>query len=158
MEIAQYSVSPSVRRIVIPQILKLTGLCALFYFGIWVNLWLLAYDMPSLLGIIVIAALVILSVVQVLITHKKAQDWKYSFYSNRIDYEGDRISSMVFSDVEEVKVKRNVFDVFANTATIVLNKRFKLKSISNYKQVADYIYKLTQAYKAQQRTYPQTAY
>lgn len=158
MEIAQYSVKPSVRRIVIPQILKLAGLCALFYLGVWANLWLLGYEMPSWIGIVVISVLVLLAVVQVLITNKKAQDWRYSFYSNRIEYEGDRIVSVLFSEVEDVKVKRNVFDLFAGTATIVLSKKFKLKSIPNYKPVADYAYKLTQAFKAQQTAYPQATY
>lgn len=158
MEIAQYSVKPSVRRIVIPQILRLVGLCTLFYFGVWVNLWLLSYEMPSWLGIVVVAVLVLLAVVQVLITHKKAQDWRYSFYSNRIEYEGDKISSVVFSEVEDVKIKRNVFDLFAGTATIILSKKFKLRNIPDYKPVADYTYKLTQSFKGAQTQYQPATY
>lgn len=158
MEIAQYSVKPSVKRIVIPQIFRLIGLCALFYFGVWANLLLLGYEMPSFVGIIMASVLVVLSIIQVLITHKKAQDWQYSFYQNRVEYAGDKIMSVLFSEVGGVKIKRNIFDLFANTATISLNKRFKLKDISNYKQTADYIYKLVQAFKAQQTVYQPTAY
>jgi hypothetical protein len=106
----------------------------------------------------VVAVLVLLAVVQILITHKKAQDWRYSFYSNRIDYEGDKISSVVFSEVGDVKIKRNVFDLFAGTATLILSKKFKLRNIPDYKPVADYAYKLVQAYKAQQVSYQPTSY
>ncbi len=158
MEIAQYSVKPSIKRIVIPQILRLVVLCALFYGAFWVNIWLLAFEMPSWLGIAVIAALVVLAVIQVIITRKKAQDWRYSFYQNRIEYAGDRISSALFSEVEEIKIKRNIFDLFANTATVSLNKKFKLKNIPDYKPVADYAYKLVQAYKSQQASYQPTSY
>lgn len=149
MELPQYSTKPSIKRLLIPQFLRLIVLCALFYFGVWINLKLLKMEVPLWFDILVIAFLLVLAIVQVLITRKKAENWRYEFYSNRIEYFGDRLSSVVYSDIPSIAVKRNIFDLLANTATLVLGK-FRMRHLSNYEEISKYINSLVEAYRQEQ--------
>lgn len=145
-EIPQYAIKPKLIRLLIPQFLKLVVLCGLFYLGILLNLYLLQIDAPSWLNLVVIGMLVLLLIIQILITHKKAQDWRYEFYSNRLDYFGDRMNSLLYSNIFDIKIKRNFFDLLSGTATIALSKDFKINYVGNYEEVARYCQGLAQAY------------
>ncbi len=149
MELPQYTIRPAIRRLLVPQFLKLIALCALFYFGVWINLKLLERQVPIWFDIAVIAFLLILAIAQAFITRKRAENWRYEFYSNRIEYFGDRLSSVLYSDIPSIVVKRNVFDLLANTATLALGK-FRIRYLTNYEEISKYINSLVEAYRQEQ--------
>ncbi len=150
MELAQYTVKPSLTRLLVPQFFKLIALCGMFYGGIIINLNLLGTSMPLIGDVLTIMVLLLLLIAQIFITKKKSANFEYQFFSNRIDYFGERLNSVLYSSVENVDVKRNIFDYFSGTATIALTKDFKLNYVSNYGEVADYIRKLVQSSRYQQ--------
>jgi len=149
MEVPEYIIKPSLKRLLVPQFLRLILLCALFYLGVFINLKLLDKKVPLWFDIALITFLLLLAIAQIFITKKKASNWRYEFYSNRIEYFGDRLSSVLYSDIPEIKLKRNVFDLISNTSTIVLGK-FKMNYVSNYDEIAKYINNIIENYKQQQ--------
>jgi len=153
MELPQYSAKPSVSRILFPQFFKLAALCLLFYFGVWVNFFLIGADFPFWITVLLAAVLVVLFFAQLAITKSRANRYHYDFFSNRIEFYGDRLKSIMFSDIEEIKLSRNVFDSISGTGTVIIAKSFKISDVSNYLEIQNYLNQLIQnfrQYRAQQ--------
>ncbi len=153
MEVAQYSVKPSVSSFLLPQFFKLIGLCAAFYGGIWINFYLLGSQLPLWITILVIIALAGLLTAQLFITKKRANKWHYDFFSNRVEFYGNKLKSILYSNVQYVKVKRSLFERLTGTGTIALSKGFKISHVRNYEEIKNYLNQLIQnfrAYRAQQ--------
>ena len=146
MELPQYSVQPGIGRILIQQFFKLIILCALFYGGVWVNFFLLGADFPLWITITVIAILAVLLVAQMFITKFRAGKYHYDFFQNRVEFYGEKLKSVLFSNVRSVKTSRNIFDILAGTATIALSKDFKISGLKNYLEIQNYLNQLIQNY------------
>jgi len=146
MEQPQYSVSPSVRAIVLPHIFQLALLSLFFYAGIFVNLSILKIAVPFWANISIALLLVILSLIQVEITAKKAKQFHYDFYPARIEFCGKRVESLLYSEIESVKISRELADSFSGTGTISLSKKFSIKNVKNYKEIQEYINNIIRAY------------
>jgi len=148
MEVAQYSVKPSVAGILLPQFFKLAALCACFYGGVWINFFILGKEIPFWIALLVVSVLAALFVAQLLITKSRAGKYHYDFFSNRVEFYGSRMASILYSDVEGVKISRSVFDRISGTGTIVLSKNFKISTISNYQEIQNYLNQIVQSFKS----------
>jgi hypothetical protein len=146
MEVAQYSIKPNVASILIPQFFRLIALCALFYAGVWVNFYLLGRYMSPLITLGVIAVLIILLIAQLLITKSRAGKHHYDFFSNRVEFYGDKLKSILYSDIQQVTLRRSVFDNFSGTGTIILSKNFRISNIRDYAEIQKYLNQLIQSY------------
>lgn len=149
MELAQYSVKPNIFSILLPQFFKLAGLCAAFYFGVWVNFFILRREFPLWITAALVFALAALLAVQLLITKARAGRWHYDFFSNRVEFYGEKLKSILYSNVQQVKVSRTIFDNIAGTGTIVLSKDFKISNIPNYAEIQNYLNQLVQSFRTQ---------
>ncbi len=148
MEIAQYSVKPSITSIILPQFFKLIALCAVFYGGVWINFFLLDKKIPSWANITVIFLLLALLGGQLFITKKRAGKYHYDFFTNRIEFYGKKLQSILYSDIQQIIVKRSIFDIITGTGSVVLSKDFKISNISNYEEVKNYVQKLVRNFKS----------
>lgn len=153
MEVAQYSVKPSIASILLPQFFKLIALCAVFYGGVWVNFFLLGKKLPLWINILVIFLLIALLGGQLFITKRRAGDFRYEFFPNRIEFYGKKLQSILYSEIQQIEVKQSFFDLLTGTGSVVLSKDFKISNISNYEEVKDYIQRLVKnfgAYRSRQ--------
>ncbi len=146
MELSQYSIKPSVGSILVPQFFKLIVLCAIFYGGVWLNFFLLKMAMPLWIAGGVIAALIVLMIAQLLITKSRAGKYHYDFFSNRIEFYGEKLKSILYSEIPQVRLSRTIFDSFSGTGTIVLSKNFKIANVRDYSQIQNYLNQLIQSY------------
>jgi len=147
MELPQYSVKPSVSRILFPQFFKLAALCALFYGGVWINFFLLRQNFPLWITMALVIILAILFVVQLQLTKAQANKYHYDFFSNRVEFYGDKLKSAMFSNVQEIKTSRNFFDSISGTGTIILSKDFRISNVSNYAEIQNYLNQLIQNFR-----------
>lgn len=153
MEVAQYSIKPNVSSILVPQFFKLIFLCAVFYGGVWINFFLLKKDMPLWIAAGVIVVLILLMIAQIMITKARTGKYHYDFFSNRVEFYGDKLKSVLYSDIQQVKLSRTIFDSFSGTGTLILSKNFKISNIKDYGEIQNYLNQLVQnysAYRAQQ--------
>lgn len=141
MDYPQYTLKPDLKRIMIPQLLKLIVLCGIFYSGIIFNLKILKIDAPIHINILVIIVLFILVLLQTILSHVKSSKLEYKFYQDRIEFNNNKI---YYKEIPEIKLKQNFFDKLFDTKTIILGK-FKISAITNYNEMYAYIEKLAQA-------------
>jgi len=148
MELPQYSVKPSVSRTLFPQFFKLAALWVAFYFGVWINFFLLQMDFPLWLTILLITILIILFFAQLAITKSKVDKYHYDFFSNRVEFYGEKLKSIMYSDIEEIKTSKNIFDSIFGTGTVILSKNFKITNVKNYIEIQNYLNQLIQNFRA----------
>lgn len=153
MDIPQYKLKPNITRMILPQIIKLVALAALFYLGLWFNLKFgFNMEIPAAINVLVAVVLLVLVVLQLVIYHIKYAKFEYLFYPNRIEFHGNKIQTFLFRDFQGIDIKRNVFDTIAGTGTILVQPKFRVGPVSNAKQVIDYMQKLIQYFQYAQRS------
>ncbi|MBW2964813.1 hypothetical protein KY363_05110 [Candidatus Woesearchaeota archaeon] len=154
MELPQYTLKPSVNRMVAPWILKLLGLAVLFYFGIYFNVkFAMKMDIPSYINILIFVFLVVLVVTQVLLYHIRFGKYSYKFYTNRIEFEGKKPATFLFSEFQQADVKQGVFDKAFGTGIIRLSKSFSVGPITNVRQIESYLEQLVKYYRYTQERF-----
>jgi hypothetical protein len=154
MELPQYTLKPNPNRLVAPWILKLIGLSALFYGGIYFNVkYALKTEMPAYINLFVFAFLIALVVIQVILYHVRFGKFSYKFYTNRVEFEGKKTETFMFSDFTSADVKQGAFDRMFSTGWIMLSKSFSVGPISNVSQMKSYIEQLVQYYRYSQERY-----
>jgi hypothetical protein len=145
---------------VAPWILKLLGLSILFYGGIFFNVKVVFdTDIPAVINIFIFVFLLVLIVSQLFIYRVRFGKYKYLIYTNRVDYEGKKPTTFVFSNFQQAELKQGMFDKFFNTGSIRLSKDFIIGPVSNVSQVKGYIEQMVKYYQSTQQRYrtPQPA-
>ena len=154
MELPQYTLRPNTNRMVVPWILKLLALAILFYGGIYFNVrYALGSQIPPIINLFIFAFLMVLIATQVIIYHIKFGKFKYSFYANRIEFEGKKVETFMFSDFRAAELKQNVFDRMFDTGSLKLSKSFSVGPVSGITQVKNYLEQLVRYYAAMQDRY-----
>lgn len=154
MELPQYTLKPDSNRMVVPWILKLLGLCALFYVGIWINVkLLLKMTIPGIVNILIVIILIALVVVQIILYHVRFNKFKYVFFTNRVEYEGVKPQTFLFSDYQSSELKQNFLDKFFGTGTIVLQPGMSIGPIANAKQIYSYFQQLLKYFQTTRAKY-----
>ena len=139
MELPIYSVEPKLARILFGTAAKLLILWVLFYCGILINAKLLALELRLGIQLIVGLLLLLLFAGQLGLTAAKARAWRYDFYSNRVEFAGSRLHSLLYSNAGQPVLRRGLLDLLAGTGTIVLTKKFKLIGIENYAELQNWL-------------------
>ena len=139
----QYTLSQDLKRVLVPKILQLIGLGAVFYLAIWLNLFLLDVESSIKLYVAIgaVVVLVIAVVLESILLAQKVNKNKYLFYSNRLVFKGKEVP---YVNIKHVSFRQNFVDKMFTTGTIVLHPDFKIEKIPNLNQVYFYIQKLVQ--------------
>lgn len=148
MELPQYTLKPSVNRMVAPWILKLLGLAVLFYFGIYFNVrFAMKTEIPSYVNMLIFAFLIVLVVTQIILYHIRFGKYSYKFYTNRVEFEGKRPATFIFSDFQQAVVRQGLFDRTFGTGIIELSRSFSIGPITNVRQIESYLEQLVKYYR-----------
>ena len=154
MELPQYTLKPSINRMVVPWIFKLLGLSALFYAGIYFNVkYAFGAEIPAYINLLIFVFLIVLIVAQAFIYHVKFGKYKYLFFTNRIEYQAKKPKTFLFSDFTAAELKRGIFDKMFNTGSLKLSKDFIIGPVSNAAQIKNYLEQLVRYYQASQQRY-----
>ncbi|MFC1742205.1 hypothetical protein ACFL3V_06740 [Nanoarchaeota archaeon] len=154
MELPQYTLRPNTNRMVAPWILKLIGLSMLFYGGIFFNVkYAMGSEIPAVISVFIFFFLIVLVVTQLFIYRVKYGKYSYKFYTNRIDFEGKKTETFIFSNFQQAELKQGLFDKMFNTGSIRLSKEFSIHSISNLTQMKSYLEQLVKYYNYSQDRY-----
>jgi hypothetical protein len=139
---------------VVPWILKLLALAVLFYGGIFFNVkYALRSQIPPIINLFIFAFLIVLVATQVIIYHVKFGKFKYSFYTNRIEFEGKKVETFMFSDFQQAELEQNMFDRMFDTGSLKLAKSFSIGPVSGIAQVKNYLEQLVRYYASMQDRY-----
>jgi hypothetical protein len=139
---------------VVPWILKLLALAILFYGGIYFNVkYALGSQIPPIINLFIFAFLIVLIATQVIIYHIKFGKFKYSFYTNRVEFEGKKVETFMFSDFQAAELKQNMFDRMFDTGSLKLTKSFSIGPVSGITQVKSYLEQLVRYYVSMQDRY-----
>ncbi len=139
-KMAQYQTSSNSARIVIPKFLQLLGLGALFYIGVWINLYLLKVEAVTLISLISISIILVLIIVQTVLSLRKTKK-TYLFFRDRVQTDQRFI---YYANIQNIEIKQTFADKVFKTGTLMIYPGFKMNYISNYQQIYDYIQKLRQ--------------
>lgn len=153
MELPQYTLHHTIKRMVIPRLAMLLVLAPAFYLGIWINARLLNIDIPGIVAVLIIIVLIVMVAVQSILNYISFQKFKYLFYTNRVEYEGSKPQTFLYTEFSEAKLKQNLFDKMFNTGSIELSKSFAIGPISNVTQIKTYLEQLVQYYRFTQQRY-----
>ena len=136
----QYSVNQKQSRALIPKVLTLTFLGAIFYVGILVNLSLLNISKTENQVVKWVSLVIIIALVSVglLLTHKHSSE-PYRFYQTYLTITDKPFQ---YKNIIDTSVKRNVFDKWFNTYSIHLGKKTFLKHIPTEVPLQNYIQQL----------------
>ena len=138
---------------VVPRLILLIIMTPAFYFGIWVNAKLLGIAIPPVISVFIFLILVVMVSVQSILNYVRFQKFRYLFYTNRIDYEGKKPQTFLYTNFTEAKLKQNMFDKMFNTGSVQLDKTFSIGPISNVTQIKAYLEQLVQYYKFTQQRF-----
>ncbi|HII71733.1 TPA: hypothetical protein HA265_03180 [Candidatus Woesearchaeota archaeon] len=153
MELPQYTLHPTIKRMVLPRAIGLLAMAPVFYLGIYINAKLLNIQIPVIVTVLIVAVLLVMISVQGILYYVQFQKYKYMFFTNRVDYEGKKPATFLYANFTEAKLKQNLFDKIFNTGSIILNKEFSLGPISNVTQIKTYLEQLVQYYNFSQQRF-----
>jgi hypothetical protein len=156
MELPQYTLKPNVNRMLVPWILKLLGLAALFYGGIYANVrFMFNARIPAFINLFIFVFLIVLVGAQVVLYHVRFGRFSYLFYTNRIEFKGKKSRTFLFDEFSQAEIKQGVFDKMFNTGIIRLSKDFSVGPISNVSQIKEYLEQLVRYHVASQQRFRQ---
>lgn len=139
-EFPEYTIKPSTIRIALPTFLTTLLLGILFYIGIAINVYLLGISIPTTVNILIFSIMLLLAIIQSLLTYVQASKTVYLIYKNRVQSGSDYV---MFNNVQDISVVKNMFDGFFGTGTVKINS-MKLNAVPNIDQTSGYIKQLMQ--------------
>ena len=142
MSVLQYTLKPSLKRVIWPHFIKVLFIYALFFIAIILNLRLLNFSISYLYYGIIILFVIILLVADIILTSAKTKKIVYEFYLDSIKLIEKKETVIPIAEIQSVDVKRNIFDKIFRTATIVIQHEFKIKHIDDYDQIVSYVNQL----------------
>ncbi|MBT7902312.1 hypothetical protein HN587_00495 [Candidatus Woesearchaeota archaeon] len=154
MELPQYTLKPNTFRMVTPWIIKLLVLSTLFYTGIILAMKLsLKMEIPSFIHPIIGLVLLALVIIQTILYKVKFGKFKYVFFTNRIEFEGEKPLTFLFTDFKSINIKQDFLDKLFGTGNILLEPNFKIDHISNIKQIEGYLNQLITYFQKSRSSY-----
>lgn len=133
-----YVIKPDLKRILIPEIIKLIFTYSLLYFAIWLNFTLLKINSVILFSILAIILLFTL-IVQLFIFSSGKLKVEYQIYPSLIYKTGPKQLTLQFYQIRNLYLKRNILDKPFNTSSIVLTPLFIIENIHNGEQLHRYL-------------------
>ncbi|MBI4149793.1 hypothetical protein HY488_00150 [Candidatus Woesearchaeota archaeon] len=144
MPAPSYVARPNIRRVMIPTTLKTLLLCIIFYVSVQLNLYLfvkyrvLATQPPVYISYAIASVLFLLLAIEVLNVYRKYTVIIYDFYPDRVELYGRKPATLQLASVSNVQLKRNLFDSFFKTGTLVFQPAFRIEHITEPEQVLAY--------------------
>lgn len=140
----RYIVRPSESRVLIAQAVKIIGLCALFYGGIWINIYLLGWKLNLYINLLIALILLVMVAMDLLMQHLKAKKLQLELYIDKAVFKSKKGEQTVYwTGLTEARIIRSFPDRMLATAMIDLGE-IKMPYVSNYTQIAAYIEKYRQ--------------
>ncbi|MBU1111964.1 MAG: hypothetical protein ABIG93_01560 [archaeon] len=132
-----YSVASKKSRILVPNALTLIILGVVFYMGILLNVGLLALDAETetIVKSSSIFVVILIVLVGILLNLKKAKT-SYQFYQTTIT---NGKSNINYADIENIQVKRCLWDRMFGTYTLKLSKKFSVEGIPKKVDLQNYV-------------------
>jgi hypothetical protein len=143
-DLPEYVIKPSSIRLFVSQLLITSGLAAVFYLGVYLNIMLLGISIPLTINILIVATLLLLAVIQALMTYLQTSKTRYSVYRNRIQVDGAKQEYIMFNAIPELKAHKNFLDNLFGTGSIIVGPKKKFMAIPNFNQNFNYINQLMQ--------------
>jgi hypothetical protein len=144
VDIPEYTIKPNVLRKATAQLLLMIVLSIVFYFGIYINIYLLNIQIPQNIQILIITVLGLLVMIQVLLTYVQTSKIRYSIYRNRVQIETANPKYLMFNTIQDIQIKKNIFDNIFKTGTIILQPELKLEFVPNIDQTYSYLKQMIQ--------------
>lgn len=132
-----YVLSQVKKRALIPKIISLILLGAVFYVGILVNLFLLNLTAGDE-TVIKTSSLILLILVVILgiyLSYHKA-NFSYRFYRDRVQFGKKAIK---YTEIKNTHQKKDIFDKMFKTYAQVLSKDFYIRNVPNQINIAAYV-------------------
>ncbi|NQU78142.1 hypothetical protein HQ545_00055 [Candidatus Woesearchaeota archaeon] len=155
MELPQYTLKPDANRMVAPRIIMMLLLSAFLYIGVRVNFFLIGWDVsiPTFINIFILVLIAVIAATQVILYHIKFAQYKYLFYTNRVEFNGKKTKTFLFSDFSSADLKQGLFDKMFNTGSIRLSKEFSIGPVAHVTQMNTYLEQLIKYYHSSQGSY-----
>ena len=148
MELPTYSTKPNITRILFPKIALLLLLSSILYTGVRINFVVFNMTFPMVANAIVILIIIILALIEIVNTEKKAKDSKIYFFNSRIEVRGKEETTIILNTINNIEIKKSMVDKLLNTGTLVLNTGQTIKDIKYPERIRDYILQLKGNYPA----------
>ena len=136
-----YIAYQDIRRVLFPKLIQMVALGALFYFGVWLNLYLLRVRSKTLVSIIAITGITILVILELWLVARKIKAHGYLFYPNKMEYKN---KSVFYGNIKNIYMKKDFFDKLLGTGTINLYPYLKIEKVKNSEQIYSYVQRLVQ--------------
>jgi len=143
-----YVLKQTKKREIIPRISLLVVLSIIFYVGILVNLSLVNVpleqeNMVKLGALVVLITLFVIALILTIIKSSKS----YIFLQDRIVFGRKK---MLYQEITNTKMKKNILDKLFKTYSIHLGNKFYLRNISDSIELENYFKKLIKYAKAKE--------
>lgn len=144
-----YAVQESKQRTLIPKIITLLFLAAIFYLGVLINISLLelSADQETALKTGSLITLAVIIFIGIILTFRKTRQ-PYLFYRNRITHGKETI--YYFNITNNTTATKNFLDRSFKTYSLQLSKTFFLRNIPETIQLSNYIQQLIEYAKKNQ--------
>lgn len=159
-----YVTRPNIRRVIIPTALQTLLLCIIFFISFQLNVRLFvkyrvldAYP-PSAVSFAVGGVLFLLFCIEMLNTYRKYTVMIYDFYPDRIEHYGKKPDMVQLAAVTDIRLKRNLFDAFFKTGSIIIKPNFSIEHIAEPQEVLAYVQRLVARAQQGMTGYPQQPY
>ncbi|PLW79831.1 hypothetical protein C0585_05815 [Candidatus Woesearchaeota archaeon] len=113
------------------------------YLAVWLNFYILKKTFPFYLTLLVMISIIILIVATSIKNYVEFANYRYQFFSNRIEFHGKKSLMVYYSQVQSVKIEKNMLDLLFKTGIINLGI-MKIRSVPNLTQVYFYVQKMVQ--------------
>lgn len=131
---APYVCYPDKKRVIIPSVIGVLLLCAVFYIAALINLSLLDIDLPLYGHVLIVAVLILFVVIQLLLSLKKAKSG-YVFEQDGVRHGKKKIP---YTRLGEVHIKQNPLDKMFRTGSVVTDMMI-FDHVANPQQLARYV-------------------
>ncbi len=123
------------KRLLFGKIVFLTILVLVFYVELLANLYLLHQSIPLYLNYLVVIMLVILTVLEIILSHVQLSRHALEVYGKRLEWKGKRHRMAHYDEIHSLGLEQGSLDRIFRTGTIVINHTWRIKGINKPHEV-----------------------
>ncbi len=146
-ELPAYVLKQSLQRVFAQAIVKAILMLIALYYVIVLLFQMFAYQRTAALTFTVFMFLGLLFLTEMLLTLNKVRNTTYKVYSDKIEVETRKLVMVDLADVSMFSFKRNLFDRWFHTVTIILTPQVKLEALNDNNQFIFTLQKMIQRQK-----------
>jgi len=142
MEPPQYVLRPNVKKATYSMLIKMILLSIVFYVGVLLNFYLLGFDSPVAVQVLVVAILAVIIAMYTTLSYVSNSKIEYLFFLNKIEKIDKRNKEVALVQIESSRIKRGFLDKFFDTGSIILNPGLVIKDVDGVEKVNQYLQNL----------------